>query len=256
MAKDFAFMFYPGDYLRDTQCLSEKAQVAYDRIMCEHMRNISSDMNNITVSREKVNFFMKRLNEEERAELFHVLTEQTSGFQIEWVSISICKRKSYSDSRSENRKKKPLKDMKNISEVMVNEDEYIDIIDSETEISEPTKRDYKMVVVEMYKVWQKANPMYPKDTEKDYHALLQFAYKIAEAKGWKRYDILSKKELEVLKSWGKVCDFIMSDTWLRTKPLSTCLNQWQRIFQEMLAANGQTSLEAKRIKPEEYFTES
>lgn len=131
--------------------------------------------------------------------------------------------------------------------------EYIDIIDSETEISEPQKKDYKMVVVEMYKVWQKANPMYPKDEEKDYSALLQFAYKIAEAKGWKRYDILSKREYDVLNSWGKICDFIMSDSWLRTKPLSTCLNQWQRIYQEMLAANGQTSMEKNRIKHEDYF---
>jgi len=144
-----------------------------------------------------------------------------------------------------------------ITPVITNSDiEYIDIIDSETEFSEATKKDYKMVVVNMYTTWQKANPMYPKDIEKDYHALLQFAYKIAEVKGWKRYDVLSKKEHEVLKSWGKICDFIMSDNWLRTKPLSTCLNQWQRIYQEMLAANGQTSLEAKRIKPEEYFTES
>ncbi len=134
--------------------------------------------------------------------------------------------------------------------------EYIDIIDSETEITEQVKKDYKMVVVEMYKVWQKANPLYPKDTEKDYHALLQFAYKIAEVKGWKRYDVISKREFDVLNSWGKICNFIMSDNWLRTKPLSTCLNQWQRIYQEMLAANGQTTLEAKRIKPEEYFTES
>lgn len=105
MAKDPAFLFYPGDYLKDTQCLSEAAQVAYDRIMCEHMRNISEDMNNITVSKERVNFFTKRLNEEQRAEIFHVLTLIEGGYQIEWVAESICKRKSYSISRANNRKK-------------------------------------------------------------------------------------------------------------------------------------------------------
>ena len=29
MAKDPAFLFYPGDYLRDTQCLSSNAQASY-----------------------------------------------------------------------------------------------------------------------------------------------------------------------------------------------------------------------------------
>ena len=65
---DPAFLFYPGDYLRDTQCLSENSQVAYDRIMCEHMRNIC-------ISKQQLNFFTKRLNDDEKSELFFLLTE-------------------------------------------------------------------------------------------------------------------------------------------------------------------------------------
>lgn len=128
MAKDFAFMFYPGEYLRDTQCLSEKAQVAYDRIMCEHMRNISDDVSNIAISKDKVNFFIKRLSEEEKNEIFHVLTKVVGGFHIEWVAISVSKRKSYSDSRAKNRGKKNnniSEDMNNTEEVMVNKDNSI-----------------------------------------------------------------------------------------------------------------------------------
>jgi hypothetical protein len=103
MANDPAFLFYPGDYLRDTQCLSEACQVAYDRIMCEHMRNISEDMNNIRVTQQKLNFFSKRLSTDEKDELLAILTPIEDGFQIKWVAESICKRKSYSDSRRENR---------------------------------------------------------------------------------------------------------------------------------------------------------
>lgn len=106
MAKDPAFLFYPGDYLRDTQCLSEKTQVAYDRIMCEHMRNTSVDMNNIVVSKDKVTFFTKRLSEEERQELFTVLIKKGDEYQIEWVAESIADRRLYSESRSKNRLKK------------------------------------------------------------------------------------------------------------------------------------------------------
>ena len=96
MANDPAFLFYPGDYLRDTQCLSERAQVAYDRIMCEHMRNIC-------ISHEQLKFFTKRLTEDEKSEVMMVLRPAPGGFQIPWVVDSIEKRRDYSESRRKNR---------------------------------------------------------------------------------------------------------------------------------------------------------
>lgn len=112
MAKDPAFLFYPGDYLRDTQCLSESVQVAYDRIMCEHMRNIC-------ITQQQLNFFTKKLSPDEKEELLMVLTPISGGFQITWVAESISKRKAYSQSRRENRSKRTEKDMSNISETYV-----------------------------------------------------------------------------------------------------------------------------------------
>lgn len=114
--KDPGFIFYPGDYLRDTQCLSEKVQVAYDRIMCEHMRNIC-------ISQQQLKFFTKRLSEDEFEELMSVVSETKDGFQIEWVAESILKRRAYSDSRRENRKSKPKEDIKDISKTY---DEHMD----------------------------------------------------------------------------------------------------------------------------------
>lgn len=102
MAKDPAFLFYPGDYLRDTQCLSEPAQVAYDRIMCEHMRNIC-------ISKEQLDFFTKRLNDDQKREILMVLTVIDGGFQIAWVADSIQKRRKYSEGRRNNRKGKGKK---------------------------------------------------------------------------------------------------------------------------------------------------
>ena len=112
MAKDPAFLFYPGDYLKDTQMLSEKSQVAYDRIMCEHMRNIC-------ITQQQLKFFTKRLNPEEVEEIKMVLTEVKGGYQIEWVAESISKRKAYSESRRKNREGKPRKTKKNISKTYV-----------------------------------------------------------------------------------------------------------------------------------------
>lgn len=108
MASDPAFLFYPGDYLRDTQNLSPATQVAYDRIMCEHMRNIC-------VRHNQLKFFTKRLSDDEKEELSLLLTETDKGFTIGWVAESINKRRAYSDSRRKNRRGKKEKDMKDIS---------------------------------------------------------------------------------------------------------------------------------------------
>lgn len=98
MAKDPAFLFYPGDYLRDTQCLSEPVQVAYDRIMCEHMRYS-------LISKKQFDFFTKKLSQSEKEELLMVLTETSEGYQITWVVESIEKRKAFTESRRKSRLK-------------------------------------------------------------------------------------------------------------------------------------------------------
>ncbi len=146
MSKDPAFIFYPGDYLRDTQTLSEKSQVAYDRIMCEHMRNIC-------ISQMQLKFFTKKLNEEELEELMYVLTKIKGGFQIEWVALSILKRKAYSESRSKNRKGKPKEHMKNISKTydshMENE------IENENVKENESKNDKKNNSEIIFSLWTK-----------------------------------------------------------------------------------------------------
>lgn len=123
MAKDPAFLFYPGDYLRDTQCLSENSQVAYDRIMCEHMRNIC-------ISQKQLKFFTKKLSEDEVEELMMVLTEVEDGFQITWIAESISKRKAYSESRRKNRLKKNKEDMNNTSKTYDKHMENEDVIEN------------------------------------------------------------------------------------------------------------------------------
>lgn len=127
MANDPAFLFYPGDYLRDTQCLSERSQVAYDRIMCEHMRNIC-------ITQAQLEFFTKRFTVEEKSELMMVIKPTDGGFHIAWVTDSITKRREYSESRRNNRRSKP-KNARNISSShdkhMDNENE--DAIENEEE---------------------------------------------------------------------------------------------------------------------------
>lgn len=140
MAKDPAFLFYPGDYLRDTQILGEKSQVAYDRIICEHMRNIC-------ISKSQLKFFTKKLSEDELEELLFVLTEIEGGYQVEWVADSISKRKAYSESRRNNRSNKKVKDINNISKTYVHhmENEIENEIVNKEENTNGKKEDRKLV---------------------------------------------------------------------------------------------------------------
>ncbi len=141
MSKDFAFLFMPGDYLRDTQCLSEKTQVAYDRIMCEHMRNIC-------ISKSQLNFFTKRLSPEEKQELLLVLSEDEKGYFIDWVRESISKRIRYSDSRKKNRQGKGNNICETYVSHMENENEYINENNNkEEEVKEKEpKIDYQNII--------------------------------------------------------------------------------------------------------------
>jgi hypothetical protein len=135
--KDFCFLFYPGDYLRDTQCLSPNAQVAYDRIMCEHMRNIC-------IRHNQFQFFTKRLSEDEVSELKSVLVESDDGFHIEWVMESINKRKAYSESRRQNRTKKTSKSH---DEHMITYDNHMEIeIEKEIEIEDENSKKNKLKI--------------------------------------------------------------------------------------------------------------
>jgi uncharacterized phage protein (TIGR02220 family) len=120
--KDPAFLFYPGDYLKDTQCLSEKSQVAYDRLMCAHMKNI-------VITNDLLEFFTKKLNSAEKSELMFVIEKTDGGFCIPWVVESICKRKTYSDSRRSNRSGKK----KTYDSHMENAIAIVNVIDKEKE---------------------------------------------------------------------------------------------------------------------------
>jgi hypothetical protein len=198
MAKDPAFLFYPGDYLRDTQCLSESVQVAYDRIMCEHMRNIC-------ISQQQLNFFTKRLSEDEKSELEMVLTKVEGGFQIAWVAESICKRKAYSSSRSENRKGKTKEDMINISDTyvehMVNENE--NRIETGIEVRKESLRENQFQKPDQAEIYDFVLHKYP---SANIQGALNFADKFwshYENNGWKVGKNKMKNWKLAISSWSE-----------------------------------------------------
>lgn len=238
MSKDPAFLFYPGDYLRDTQCLSEKVQVAYDRIMCEHMRNIC-------ISQAQLKFFTKKLSADEVEELEMVLTKVEGGYQIDWVVDSINKRRDYSQSRAKNRSSKNKEKQNNTSTSydahMEIENENINTVLRQIEerenisIQGELKKYYMFLIVEMVKIFIEKNPDYFFDKETDYHACLQIAYNIATMKKWSRAEVTNGKMNSAIESWKIIVAFVNDDVWFKTRSLSdiSSTKEWQRIVQKM-----------------------
>ena len=213
MAKDPAFLFYPGDYLRDTQTLSEKAQVAYDRIMCEHMRYIC-------ISQAQLKFFTKRLNEDELEELMFVLVQVNGGYQIEWVADSINKRKAYSESRRNNRVGKKQKKRTNTST------SYDNHMENEIEIENVNKDED--VIESEFEILQ-----YP--SFEDFWNL--YDKKVDRTKAEAKWKLLSQKEKEEAVEYIPAYKLAQPDKKFRRNPETFINNKtWQN---EIITNNGQ-----------------
>jgi hypothetical protein len=99
-----------------------------------------------------------------------------------------------------------------------------------------TENEEKMVVKEMNKIWVANKPTYPSMIEEDYHALLQIAYLIASAKGWKKSDVISFKEYQTLTIWENTVKFINTNgsKWIKGLTLSSIAipKNWQKVINE------------------------
>lgn len=233
MASDPAFLFYPGDYLRDTQCLSEKSQVAYDRIMCEHMRNIC-------ISQKQLNFFTKRLTDEEKEEIEMVLLKTADGFQIKWVAESILQRREYSESRRKNRtstNKKPPKDMRTYDTHMEIEDEIENEGEGEAINKNPNE---KYLVDEMIEIFMTYLPNYPTDRNRDAAAANSIFLFLGKGTNVPRPTIKDVRPL-----WEKVSQFISQDDFHKNYSLSQIDKHIQSITQKI--QNGTTTGKNKGI---------
>lgn len=246
MAKDPAFLFYPNDWIGGTMGMTFEEKGAYmELLMMQFNRGHMTKHMMGQVVGQMLDKVLVKFKEDGNGMYYNERLEEEQN-----------KRKSYVISRVNNKNgtNQHSKKAGHMSSHM--EDVNIDsiIVDSlNGSFTEKAKTEILGTVAEMYEIWQKANPLYPKDTNKDYHALLQLAYKIAEANGWEKSQVISAKKFDVLKSWDKIVIFIMKDTWLSTKPLSTILTQWQRIFQEMQVVSPLEKLEKQRVSPEDYF---
>jgi hypothetical protein len=105
--------------------------------------------------------------------------------------------------------------------------------ETETQSFEPAG-----IAPDMVKAFVLVHPNYPKDQTRDFAACLEIAYKIADANGWPRQDVLNTKKLETLKFWEQIVHFSAQDKWFSKRSISDLSNEWQRLIQSY--TNGTT----------------
>lgn len=107
-----------------------------------------------------------------------------------------------------------------------------------------TKKEQQVIIPEMMAIWKKYKPDYFSDKEIDYHALLEIAYNIANAKEWRRCSVLDVKKSECLTSWDTIAKFISPHSYFGKLTLDSVANKkmWQKIRQEMASINGTTGV--------------
>jgi len=136
MSKDPAFLFYSNDFLTGTYLMSDEQVGKYIRLLClQHQK--------LTLSEKDMMHICKTYDED----IFSKFAKDDSGYYNERLREESKKRKSYTESRKNNRKKK---DMKNICSTyeehmiphMENENENEDIVNNTININYPKFSDF------------------------------------------------------------------------------------------------------------------
>ncbi len=220
MAKDPAFLFYPGDWnlgtmhltLLEKGCYMELlilqfAKGKFTEAQAKHMLNGSFDLAWPTI-REKfctdgTFFWNKRLKLEKE------------------------KREKFSESRRNNGsiKKNEEKSPKHMPKHM--EDENINENINELKYNNaPTE---KFLIPEMFDLFKKSIPSYPGFVDKDFKPLQSISSFIHEQSKLNGNAVENKAI--IIKKWEQLCTTISMDNFYKTKSLSVISNQIQEIFQ-------------------------
>lgn len=231
MAKDPAFLFYPGDYVAGTMHLDFECKGAYmDLLMLQFQKDRMTLHMIKQVLGHKYEHLWSLLRDK--------FLEKDGFFWNERLRIEKEKRANFCKSRKKNRNS-PKHTSPHMSPRMEDENinRIIDQLESKNKVSivDAEKKYFMYLVVEMVRIFTEANPEYFFDKETDYSASLQISYHIATLKKWKRPEVVNGRMDDCLASWKQIVEFIAQDEWLRTRSLSdlSTVKEWQRLVQKM-----------------------
>lgn len=246
MAKDPAFLFYPGDYVAGTMHLDFECKGAYmDLLMLQFQKGHMTIHMIKQVLGHKYEHIWSHISDK--------FLEKDGNYWNERLRVEKEKRVKYCKSRKKNRE--GSEDMTNHMPSHMENEDLIRIIDqlenkNNIKIGENEKMSFMYLVAEMVKRFTEKTPGYFFNKEADYAAALQIAYHIAGMKKFKKAEILNGKMPDVLASWDKIIEFIKTDEWLVTRSLTdlSTVKEWQRLVQKMSTAKKETDPTKIKLK--------
>lgn len=214
MAKDPAFLFYPGDWLGGTMGMSLEEKGGYLELLI-----LQFNTGKFTEAQAKLVLSI----------CFDVAWDtlrqkfKTDGtfYWNERLQEEKEKRQNFTNSRKNNALT-PKKPKKHMHKHMENENINENIDSNETAIE-------NFLVPEMLKIYKKHLPNYKQDQKRDAAPLLSIAkFLIEQGKIEGRPE---DNRANILQAWEPLCSIIAKDNFFRTKPLKTISNQIQEITQ-------------------------
>lgn len=177
MAKDFSYLFYPGDVLRQIQFFSQAQKGCYLDVLTCHIENI----------RISYQFLMKitrDLNETERSEFLQIFEQDDGGYYIHWVVESIKKRAAFIQSRGDNRRGT---DEKNEKHKKIISNSYQVDMENENKIEKKEEKKKDIVIPEISEFLAHAKTLCDKAKINfpDYSFSIESKYQAWVADGWK-----------------------------------------------------------------------
>lgn len=233
MAKDPAFLFYPGDWQGGTMYMTAEQKGCYMDLLI-----LQFNVGKFTEAQAKqvlgICFSVAW------ATLKQKFCADAGFFWNQRLLVEIERRKKFTESRRTNAKstKNKKKSQKHMHEHMengnINRNRNEDVIELEN-----------FLVQEMQTVFKKHNPKYIKNRDRDFKPLLSIAKFLAE-NGALTGNVEENKGA-ILAAWDPICLIISKDNFYSMKALSVISNQIQEITRIALhgKSNGKTEYGSK-----------
>ena len=220
MAKDPAFLFYPGDWLGGTigMTLEEKGAYLELLILQFNRGHMTSHMVGQVVGQLWVNVKDKFVQDENGLWYNERLDDEKN------------KRKSFTDSRKNNLKGKNQYSKNgykggHMTSHMENENEN----ENRNEDENFGKSENLLIVPEMLRIFKSHNPNYLSSESKDFRPLFSIASYLCEVGKLSGSPDLHRDQ--VLEAWEPICKVIKADKFYSQKSLITISNHIQEILQ-------------------------
>lgn len=239
MAKDPAFLFYPGDYIGGTMGMTFEEKGAYvDLLMLQFNRgHMTSHMIAQTVGR-----LWEKIQDK-------FVLDNEGKFFNERLHYEIESRKSYTKSRRNNLsgKNQYTNKEENIENNLGHMTFHMENENKDTIINK------EGICHKMINSYKKVYEGYYSDPDTDLPSTFKIAKHIASKNGWAESTIVNGKMESILSEWDTIIDFTKSHSLYSNFSIQDLEKKWTGVMQSLLTSKNKSAETNKKINKNSYI---